>query len=214
MDDFLGKKFNRLTVIEELPYRVNKKIVYKCLCDCGNYVNVVKQSLKNGNTKSCGCYKVDRLLKHNMTHTPLFRVWAGMLDRCKNVKSANFYYYGGRGIKVCSEWDNTNNGFQNFYNWAITNGYKEEKLSNGRNVLTIDRIDVNGNYEPSNCRWVNNKIQQNNTTHNKNITYNGITKNITQWCEFLGITKGKFNWHYNKYGLDKAFKHFGLSLNI
>ena len=101
-----------------------------------------------------------------------------MRGRCKNPKASKYELYGGKGIKVCNEWDNS---FVSFYDWSINNGWTKG--------LTIDRIDGNKNYEPNNCRWVGYKIQNNNTTQNRKITFEGKTMNLTQWAEYLGIDK-------------------------
>lgn len=163
MDDFLGKKFNRLTVIEEFPYRVNKKIVYKCLCDCGNYVNVVKQSLKNGNTKSCGCLQKEKISqmfsKHNHSSEKLYKVWKAMRKRCENPNDKSYKYYGAKGVKVCEEWQT----YQPFREWAYQNGYIESKTYNYK---TIDRINPFENYCPSNCRIVDWVVQRHNRREN------------------------------------------------
>lgn len=109
-----------------------------------------------------------------------------MKDRCYNSNSSSFKNYGGRGIKVCEKWLGKE-GFKIFMDWAMQNGYKEEILPNGNNLLTLDRIDVNGDYEPSNCRWVTNAEQQNNKTNNKRFEYKGKIQNIMQWAKEYGL---------------------------
>jgi hypothetical protein len=117
-------------------------------------------------------------LKHGMSDTRLYKIFRGMVDRTTNPKHIGYSQYGGRGITVCSEWLNEDNGFLNFYNWAINNGYAED--------LTIDRKEVNGDYEPSNCQWVTMKEQNNNKTDNHFITYKGETRTLAEWSEALG----------------------------
>ena len=148
----IGDKYNKLTVLEKTSERKNRSIIYKCRCDCGNIINVISTSLTKGLCKSCGCLQKEKASLSNKTHglskTKLYYVWGDMRKRCNNPKHHAYHYYGGREIKVCEEWDKS---FISFYNWAINNGYREG--------LTIDRINNNGNYEPSNCRWVTMSVQ-------------------------------------------------------
>lgn len=117
-------------------------------------------------------------LKHGLRNTRLYRIWANMKTRCYNINSPNYERYGGRGIVVCFEWRNS---FELFYQWAITNGYSDD--------LTIDRIDVNGDYSPSNCRWITNVEQQRNTRKTKFLTFNGKTQTIPEWTKELHLGK-------------------------
>lgn len=113
--------------------------------------------------------------KHGMSNTRLYHIWEGMKRRCKNPKAKNYKNYGGKGISICDEWDRS---FEVFYEWAMANGYEDG--------LTLDRIDVNGNYEPSNCRWASWEEQENNRSNNKYIEYNGQTKTIAEWTRIFG----------------------------
>jgi hypothetical protein len=115
---------------------------------------------------------------HGMSTTKPYRVWLGMKTRCTNPNHKNYLQYGGRGITVCSEWSEN---FESFYNWLLNNGYKEG--------LTVDRIDVNGNYEPSNCRLITQTEQTRNKRNNRYVTINGITKPLISWCEYYGISR-------------------------
>ena len=180
--DLKGKHFGKLTVIEKIENK-GKKVCWKCKCECGNYKDVISCHLLSGAINNCGCLKKDKIkrikTKHGKSKTKLFRVWAHMKDRCYREKDKRFRNYGGRGIKICEEWLNKENGFINFYNWAIKNGYKEN--------LSIDRIDNDGNYEPQNCRWTTMKVQANNTTRNHYLTYKGEKHTIAEWSTLTNI---------------------------
>ena len=181
--DLTGKRYGRLVVIERTKNK-GSKTAWLCKCDCGNEKIVTGDGLNRGNTKSCGCLSKEiarnRQYKHGKTQCRLYNVWYSMKRRCydKNVK--NFNKYGGRGIKVCEEWLND---FLSFYNWAISNGYRDDVE---RGKLTLDRIDNNKGYYPDNCRWVNQKIQNRNKTNLFMITYNGKTLCAQEWAEKLG----------------------------
>jgi hypothetical protein len=132
-------------------------------------------------------------MRHGKSNTRLYRVWSRIKVRCYNKKFQHYKSYGGRGIKVCDEWLND---FMAFYNWAMANGYADN--------LTIDRIDVNGNYEPSNCRWVTNEEQQNNKRNTIFLTYKGKRQTITQWANELMISRDIIERRYRRGYIDKA----------
>lgn len=185
--DLTGQKFGRLTVLRRVQDHYypsgRHDVCYECECDCGNTVNVLSIHLRSGHTVSCGCYRVetsrDTFTTHGMTNTRLYSIWKNMRERCFNPNHKNFEIYGGRGITMCHEWVED---FANFAEWSVNNGYTEE--------LTLDRIDVNRNYEPSNCRWVTQKDQCNNTRRNIVVEIDGETKTLKQWCEFYGLKYG------------------------
>lgn len=157
--NLVGNKYGHLLVLKSLGN--NGKGHYKSLvkCDCGKIYSVIDTELIYG--RRLGCHKCSASNKtHGKTNTKLFNIWQSMKQRCYDKNCKSYKDYGGRGIKVCDEW---NNNFISFYGWAMENGY-EGKLS-------IDRIDVNGNYEPSNCRWANVMQQANNKRNNVKIIY-------------------------------------------
>lgn len=178
-----GKKFGRLTAIEFVEIDKFHRAIWKCMCSCGKECKVAYSSLKSGNTMSCGCihdelFKKNRFRhdKHNLSNSRIFHIWTGMKQRCYNKNSPKFHRYGGRGISVCDEWLHD---FQAFYDWSMDHGYDDD--------LTIDRINNDGNYEPSNCRWVTAKEQANNVSYNLIFEMNGKKQTLKQWSEDLGI---------------------------
>lgn len=178
-----GVKDSRWVVIEQSNDTIqpNGKHIkmWKCMCECGKIENVNGNSLRNGKSKSCGCLSIkkvtDRMKKHGYTGTRLYYAWIHMKARCYNQHTENYKDYGGRGITICDEWCNS---FEVFKEWALSHGYTDE--------LTIDRVDVNGNYEPNNCRWATQKEQTNNKRNNTLFTYDGETKTLKQWCDYYG----------------------------
>lgn len=177
--DLTGQKFGRLTVIKRAPNAKNGQTMYLCQCECGKYSTVTGVQLRSGHTKSCGCLRKDLLTTHNATHSRMYVLWWGIKQRCFNPKSNGYENYGGRGITICDEW---RKDFQAFYDWAMANGYTDK--------LSIDRIDVNGNYEPSNCRWVDMKFQGNHRRNNRLIEHNGEILTVSEWSERTGIKVG------------------------
>jgi hypothetical protein len=175
----INERFGRLTVLEEVPRESRPSPTgryYLCQCDCGNQKIVRAYNLTSGNSSSCGCLQKEIVAniqkKHGLKNSRLYVVWQHMRGRCERKTDKAYKWYGGRGITICEEW---RNDFQAFYDWAMANGYADN--------LTIDRIDVNGNYEPNNCRWISNAEQQRNKRDNVRITFEGRTQTISEWAK-------------------------------
>jgi hypothetical protein len=184
--------------------------LYKCGF-CGKEFKANTQHILSGHTKSCGCYG-----KHNLSNTKLYEVWGAIKNRTLNPKNKQYNDYGGRGITICEEWLD----IHNFYNWAMSNGYEEDK------GLSIDRIDNDGNYEPSNCRWTtstiqtrNQRIPKNNTSGYKGVNYHKSTGkyqariSVNKKSIYLGLypTAEEGAIAYNNYIIENNLEGFILN---
>ena len=183
-DKNVGEHHDHITVLEKLKEKTKDgRTIYLCKCDCGKYFKTSVSSVHK--IKSCGCMTKEYIARGQRTHgeskTRLYEVWHRMKERCYREKHKSYPEYGGRGITICEEWKNS---YVAFRDWALANGYDENAEYM---VCTLDRIDVNGNYEPSNCRWVSMKVQCNNKRNNHTLTYNGETHTIAEWAEITGI---------------------------
>lgn len=193
-----GKVVGMLKVINRVP---ETKSLWNCECKCGNKIQLHASRIIDPKRKSCGCILRENHRKfgeknitHGMTNTKLYKTYRSMLDRCYNSKIKNYKDYGGRGIKVCDEWVQS---FENFQKWAMNNGYSESK---DRLSQSLDRIDVNGDYEPSNCRWANPKTQTMNKRNTYKAYYNGEEWTLSTICEMCGITDKSFAYRRFKKG--------------
>ena len=171
--DMVGQRFGKLIVVSRAENDKKGQARWLCQCDCGGSTITTRYNLITGQTKSCGC--ILRSPRTTESDSRLSGVHSNMKARCSNPNNTHYKYYGGRGITVCEEWQHVDK----FREWAYNNGYKPG--------LTIDRIDVNGNYEPSNCRWVTMQEQSYNRTDSHLITYKGETKCLAEWENQLGI---------------------------
>ena len=201
--DLTGQRFGRLTVLKRQGTS-HSEIQWLCKCDCGNIYTALSYALRKGITTNCGCVqkeKWEELAKrrkdllanlpssisaetkqHLLKKSPLYYKWTNLKTRCYNPKYSMYKNYGGKGIKVCDAWMGEN-GFINFYNWAMKNGYKKG--------LTIDRINNEDGYNPKNCRLVDMRTQQNNRTNNRILEYNGKKDTMANWSRKLNLRYGK-----------------------
>lgn len=205
--DLKGMKFNRLYTLE-FSHMNGRRTIWTCKCDCGNIVKVESSHLQSGHTKSCGC-----LLRENAHHinfktglstTKLYYAYRNMRNRCYYKKGNMFHCYGERGITVCEEWLNKDNGFEIFSKWAFENGYNEN--------LTLDRKDNDKAYSPDNCRWVDMFVQANNKRNNRYVKINGeigtvgnmARKYDVDYWNLLHYSKGNTNRMYPNLKIEVA----------
>lgn len=211
VNDLTGKRFERLYVIG-VADDGKRKTSYIVQCDCGTIKKARADGLLSGAIKSCGCLHREILRKnaenapmrvkcretgHKVGGTRLYDIWQGMKSRCYNRNDPKYYRYGGRGISICDEWKTD---FVAFYDWSISNGYTDN--------FTIDRINNDGNYEPSNCRWTTNKEQCNNRSTNINITIGNATKTLTEWCKIFDVDYKKVHARYARNGFESVDRLF------
>lgn len=185
-EDLCGKTFKRLTVLGYWG-----KSYWVCKCSCGNIIKVQTSHLRSGASGSCGCLNKEinskQFFKHGKPH--LYKLYRYMKTRCNNPNAFRYKYYGGRGISICEEWQNS---YDTFAEWSIQNGYKEG--------YSLDRIDPDGNYEPFNCRWVPKEEQPRNRRTNIKVTYKGRTEILADWCKILNRSHATLKYHIDKYG--------------
>lgn len=198
MKDRTGEKFGKLTVVS-FSHRVSVngglRYYWKCLCECGNTTLVLSTGFKL--RKTCGCSNHGET--HLMSNSPEHRAWSHLKSRCLHEGHIGYKNYGGRGIKVCDRWTEKGTGFQNFY---------ADMGPRPSNLYSIDRIDNNGNYEPSNCRWATKTEQSNNQRQNRFITWNGVTKSAAQWAKYLGAPPSSVRYAIYNNTTDKLFHKY------
>lgn len=204
--DLKGRRFGRLICIERAGRdERTRNVLWKCLCDCGNITTVLSTSLIKS-TKSCGCLQKETArkqaisrTKHGLAHRgvkmpSIYKCWAHMKSRCSNENDKSYPDYGGRGINFCEEWTE----FTSFHEWALNHGY--------RKGLTIERINVNGNYEPTNCKWIPKSEQNANKRTSHYITINGETKIVAEWAKIHNINSSTvFSRINSNWPIEKLF---------
>lgn len=211
--DLTGKRFGRLTVIEQVGKANNHGVLWRCKCDCGNEKNVRSNYLRSGGTTSCGCYRLEQKKEqfkrsaewkttHGMSNTPLYRQWRAMKNRCYNKKQNMYPRYGGRGIKVCEEWQK----FEPFMEWALAHGYKEH--------LALDRIDGDGDYSPDNCRWVTQAENNRNKSNLIYLTARGETHLLVDWAKMTNQPKARLYGRHNSGWTDEEIIFGGTRARV
>lgn len=191
--DMTGQKCGRLIAIKRVENDKYGNAMWLCRCDCGNDVITKGQHLRSGKTKSCGCYHRDKVSKQSYRHgysdTPLYKCWHSMKRRCLDKKAESYVNYGERGITICKEWMDP----INFIEWALDSGYKKG--------LTLERVDVNGIYEPNNCTWATRATQNRNTRRNVKVKIGNNTYVLAELARKAGVTRGTMCKWYHKEGL-------------
>lgn len=182
----IGEQIGHVVVVaEDNPHITpngTKHRRYICQCECGNFKSFIEWNLKkSGDHANCGCVNrrevAERSRTHGKSYTKLYGIWGSMIKRCRNPKDYHYKQYGGRGITVCDEWFD----YTTFESWALSNGYAEG--------LSIDRIEVNGNYCPQNCRWTTDYTQMNNRRNTYYLEYNGVRLSLSEWSAQTGLRR-------------------------
>ena len=194
-----GQRFERLRVVKYAGLNKNGCALWECICNCGKIKIILGSVLRNSMTKSCGCLRDEKVRQraiennftHGMSNIPEFRIWVAMRKRCRNKNNADYYLYGGRGIKVCERW-------QDFKNFIEDIGRRPSKKH------SIDRVDNDGNYEPGNCRWVLPEIQARNTRKTVFIEFNGKKQSLSEWAREVGVSRETLKYRFKKMPIEKA----------
>lgn len=196
-------RFGRLVALKVVSLDERGRATWLCKCDCGTKIECPSGQLRKGNTKSCGCLRVDVTRNRSTTHgyaahdgrrKPEYTAWANIIARCTNPKHGKYAYYGGRGIKIAEQWLNS---FEVFL--ADIGKRPSAKHS-------IDRINVNGNYEPGNVRWATKQQQMRNRRDNRFITFGGRTQALKDWAGEIGIEESTLRYRLSRWPLERALK--------
>ncbi len=188
LKDLTGQRYGRLVVMQmiERGERPENNHIMRFQCDCGNIVDRKIKVVRSGHSQSCGCIARECLIArnqvHGLSHTKRreYRSWKDMRSRCRNPNDSDYSDYGGRGITICEQWSD----FAVFF----------ADMGDRPQGSTLDRINVNGNYEPANCRWADHKVQANNKRSNHLIEFNGETKTLQAWCDQFGLEPSKVRY--------------------
>lgn len=188
--DLTGQKFSFWTVLEKGDVGPYGAVYWKCRCECGAVKEVLAGLLRSGSSRSCGCNRA----RHGYSQTPTGAAWYGMRQRCYNPNDKNYSSYGGRGIEVCKRWQES---FENFF----------ADMGEAPKGLTLDRIEVDGNYEPGNCRWATRQTQQRNRRNNPRVNHEGKSVTLVELAERYGITLRALRFRLaNNWDLNRALE--------
>lgn len=206
-DNLIGQKFGRLTVVDLDHRDASYRTYWLCECDCPEHNRVVIYgcNLRDGTTKSCGCLASERAVetntKHGMSGTRIYHTWQHIRQRCENKNNKDYPRYGGLGVTVCNEWHD----FEKFKDWSMGNGYDD--------TLTIDRMDVRGDYCPENCRWTDLITQENNKRNNHLVTYADTTHTVAEWSRILNVNYQSLYGRIKRNDMRDFEKYFNVQEN-
>lgn len=193
IDRWIGRRFGRMVVTGYYGRTSYNAIMWMCRCDCGAEKPVSGKNLSGGRVLSCGCYSKERSTRHGQSYTRTYSIWTGMIQRCVNPRATEWENYGARGISVCEEWGD----FANFYS----------DMGDCPDGLTLDRINVNGNYEPSNCRWATYREQARNRRNNVTVLFMGEERCLSDLAAELGIPVNTMFYRYrNGWSIERLVK--------
>lgn len=197
--DVTGEKFGKLTAIRNSGFDKTSRSLWECICECGGTKTVTITKLRTGVVRSCGCLLLEpRHVTHGKSDSSTFRTWANMKYRCSNPKNRDWKHYGGRGIKFCDRWKR----FENFL----------EDMGDRPPGKSLERINVNGDYEPSNCRWAGVREQQQNKRNTVRLTIGSQTKTISEWSEIYGVDPSMIAHRIRKkWPLERLFTKYSPS---
>lgn len=197
--DITGMRFGKLLIVKACGKNKQGGYMWECLCDCGVTITASGSSIRYGNTRSCGCTHrglIGKLMQtHGMSSTRLYKVFHAMHARCSNPKNKVYHFYGARGIRVCERWRKP----EGFADFVADMGIPEDGM-------TIDRINNDGNYEPSNCKWASRGEQSNNRRSTHLVTWRNQTRNLTQWSSLLGKRSSWLSKRLKRLPLDEAME--------
>jgi hypothetical protein len=183
--DITGQRYNRLSVVKFIERR-NGHSFFRCRCDCGNVMVATLNSLRNGNTQSCGCLHRERTATHGLSHTAEYDCWTSMIQRCYNPKNTNYRRYGARGIVVCTRWRDS------FEHFIADMGRRPSRKH------SIEREDNSGDYSPENCKWATRRQQLANRRCSRTVEYRGQTMLVSEFGRLIGRNKSTVYWHLSR----------------
>jgi len=194
IEDISGRLFGHLTALRRIESDRHSHARWLCRCDCGTEKGILYAQLMRGTTHSCGCHKAqllkDKKTKHGKSNSKIYSIWCNMIRRCYDSRVSNYHRYGGRGIEICERWLR----FEHFL----------ADMGDPPDGMSLDRVNNDGNYEPSNCRWATREQQSKNSTRPILLSFRGLTMNVTEWATHLGISQGTLSERLKTWPFEEA----------